>query len=46
MHNILEDFEFQPDRITGHGVICLLKSEKYPHRLAMLKVVFSWLFLN
>ena len=44
MHNIMNEFEFRPDRITDYGVSCPLASKKYPHRLIMGKMVFP-LFL-
>ena len=30
MHNILNEFEFRPDRTTDHGVSCPWASEKIP----------------
>ena len=44
MHNILNEFEFWPNRITNYGVSCPLASKKYPHRLIMGKMGFP-LFL-
>ena len=32
MHNIMNDFEFRPDRTTDYGVSCPWASKKYPHR--------------
>ena len=31
MHNIMNEFEFQPDRTTDYGVSCPWASKKYPH---------------
>ena len=46
MHNIMNEFEFRPDRTTDYGVSCPWASKKYPHRLIMGKMVFlSQLFL-
>ena len=44
MHNIMNEFEFWPDRTTDYGVSCPWASKKYPHRLIMGKMVFP-LFL-
>ena len=44
MHNIMNEFEFWPDRTTNYGVSCPWASKKYPHRLIMGKMVFP-LFL-
>ena len=44
MHNIMNKFEFRPDRTTDYGVICPRASKKYPHRLIMGKMMFP-LFL-
>ena len=44
MHNIMNEFEFRPDRTTDYGVSCPWASKKYPHRLIMGKMVFP-LFL-
>ena len=30
MHNILDEFEFRPDRTTDYGVSCPWASEKIP----------------
>ena len=40
MHNIMNEFEFRPDRTTDYGVSCPWASKKYPHRLIMGKMVF------
>ena len=32
MHNIMNEFEFRPDRTTDYGVSCPLASKKYPYR--------------
>ena len=32
MHNIMNEFEFQPDRTTDYGVSCPWASKKYPYR--------------
>ena len=32
MHNIMNEFEFRPDRTTDYGVSCPWASKKYPHR--------------
>ena len=32
MHNIMNEFQFQPDRTTDYGVSCPWASKKYPHR--------------
>ena len=32
MHNIMNDFEFRPDRTTDYGVSCPWVSKKYPYR--------------
>ena len=32
MHNILDEFEFRPDRTTDHRVSCPWASKKYPYR--------------
>ena len=40
MHNIMNEFEFRPDRTTNYGVSCSWASKKYPHRLIMGKMVF------
>ena len=45
MHNIMNEFEFRPDRTTNYGVSCPWASKKYPHRLIMGKMVFP-LFLS
>ena len=48
MHNIMNEFEFRPDRTTDYGVSCPWASKKYPHRLIMGKIgvsTFSLLFL-
>ena len=42
MHNIMNEFEFRPDRTTELAALERLK--KYPHRLIMGKMVFP-LFL-
>ena len=39
MHNIMDEFEFRPDRSTQYGVSCPCASNKYPHRLIMGKMV-------
>ena len=44
MHNIMNEFKFQPDRTTDYRVSCPWASKKYPHRLIMVKMVFP-LFL-
>ena len=44
MHNIMNEFEFRPDRTTDYGVNCPWASKKYTHRLIMGKMVFP-LFL-
>ena len=44
MHNIMNEFEFRPDRTTDYGVSCPWASKKYPHRLIMGKMMFP-LFL-
>ena len=44
MHNIMNEFEFRPDRTTDYGVSCPWASKKYPHRHIMGKMVFP-LFL-
>ena len=44
MHNIMNEFEFRPDRTTDYGVSCPWACKKYPHRLIMGKMVFP-LFL-
>ena len=45
MRNIMNEFEFRPDRTTDYGVICPWESKKYPNRLLMGKMVFP-LFLR
>ena len=40
MRNIMNEFEFRPDRTTDYGVSCPWASKKYPHRLIMGKMVF------
>ena len=32
MHNIMDEFEFRPDRTTDYGVSCPWASKKYPYR--------------
>ena len=32
MHNIMNEFEFRPDRTTDYGVSCPWASKKYPYR--------------
>ena len=32
MHNIMNEFEFRPDRTTDYGVTCPWASKKYPYR--------------
>ena len=32
MHNIMNQFEFRPDRTTDYGVSCPWASKKYPYR--------------
>ena len=32
MHNIMNEFEFRPDRTTDYGVICPWASKKFPYR--------------
>ena len=32
MHNIMNEFEFRPDRATDYGVSCPWASKKYPYR--------------
>ena len=32
MHNIMNEFEFRPDRTTDYGVSCPWASQKYPYR--------------
>ena len=32
MHNIMNEFEFRPDRTTNYGVSCPWASKKYPYR--------------
>ena len=32
MHNIMNEFEFPPDRTTDYGVSCPWASKKYPYR--------------
>ena len=32
MHNIINEFEFRPDRTTDYGVSCPWASKKYPYR--------------
>ena len=32
MHNIMNEFEFRPDRTTDYGVSCPRASKKYPYR--------------
>ena len=32
MHNIMNEFEFRPDRTTDYGVSCPWAYKKYPHR--------------
>ena len=32
MHNIMNEFEFRPDRTTDYGVSCPWVSKKYPYR--------------
>ena len=32
MHNIMNEFEFGPDRTTNYGVSCPWASKKYPYR--------------
>ena len=44
MHNIMNEFEFRPDRTTDYGVSCPWASKKYPNRLIMGKMMFP-LFL-
>ena len=44
MHNIMNEFEFRPDRTTNYGVSYPWASKKYPHRLIMGKMMFP-LFL-
>ena len=44
MHNIMNEFEFRPDRTTDYGVSCPWASKKYPIDLIMGKMVFP-LFL-
>ena len=39
MHNIMNEFNFRPDRTTDYGVNCPCASKKYPHRLIMEKMV-------
>ena len=35
MHNIMNEFEFRPDRTTDYGVSRPWASKKYPHRLSV-----------
>ena len=49
MHNIMNEFEFRPDRTTDYGVSCPWASKKYPHRPYNGEngvSTFSLLFLN
>ena len=45
IHNILDEFEFRPDRTTDYGVTCPWASEKNSHRLKMGKTKSSRLFM-
>ena len=42
MHNIMNEFEFRPDRTTDYGVSCPRASKKYPHRLIMGEMMFPF----
>ena len=44
MHNIMNEFEFRPDRTTDYGVSCPWASKKYPYRPYNGEMVFP-LFL-
>ena len=44
MHNIMNEFEFRPDRTTDYGVSCPWASKNYPHRLIMGKMVVPLFF--
>ena len=48
MHNIMNEFEFRPDRTTDYGVSCPWASKKYPYRPYIWEngvSTFSLLFL-